>query len=976
MAMLRTICAGTLALTLPLMAARNLENLDRGVVAVYTGGTNVYLGWRLLGTESRTLGFNIYRNGVKINATPITESTNYVDNAGSSTASYVVKTVVDGVETKSSAAVVPWGEITKRIPLSVPAGGTSSDGVAYTYSPNDGSAGDLDGNGTWDLVLKWDPSNSKDNSQSGYTGNTYLDGMTLDGKKLWRIDLGVNIRAGAHYSPFVVADFDQDGKAEIMVKTAPGTKDGTGAYLSKGPAASDDDSKDYRNTSGYILSGPEYLTVFRGTDGKELATVAYNPERGTVSSWGDSYGNRVDRFLATAAWLDGTKPSAVMQRGYYTRMAVTAYDWNGTTLSQRWTHNSATSGSGCYGQGNHNLTVGDVDGDGKDEIIQGSCAIDDNGSLLYRTGLGHGDAMHLGDLDPTHAGLEVFEVHEETGAAYGYEMHDARTGAILWGAKTGTDNGRGIAADIDASTAGYEAWSFGNASIFTATGVNTGVGRGSLNFRIYWNADLQDELLDAIGSTPSPMKIDSWKNGGRLVSTDTRYGNYIGHTNNSTKSNPVLVADLFGDWREEMILRQSDNSALILYTTTLPTTYRIYTLMHDPIYRAAISWQNAGYNQPPHLGFWLGGGPDTWPTPSITLTGATAEPSLVNSGTSLVSQTVLAGEAIDNIAFTWANCTGVTVTGLPNGVTSSISGSTVTLSGAPLLAGSYNYKITTTGGTGTAFSIGGTITAISVANVATAPDQFQSLINAAYPYDGVGMYEDKNAGWIDSGYYNFVNSSASYGKWKFYSPSDAQNVKVGIFFANGGTAARHMNLVLNGVSQGAVPFAKTNAWTTWDTVTVSLPIVAGENNIELWSIGSDGGPNVDEFAFDMAGIVSVASALPVPGDTTGDGDASSGDTTGIGDTTGAGDPTRSIVDNNLGGPYYNFASNAFISPRAGTVQIDILDLQGRVLFSSSQSVSAGATRLAMPGHKKTDLHLVQIRFEGKSVLLRPLADFP
>lgn len=625
-----TLLAGLVALSVtPAFAARQLENLDRGVVAVKVA-TGVFVSWRVLGTETASVGFNLYRDGVKLNTAVITGATNFQDNTGTAASKYVVKAVVGGVETGPSAEVVPWAGLTKRIPLNIPAAGTTPSGEAYTYSPNDGSAGDLDGDGDWDLVLKWDPSNSKDNSQSGYTGNVYLDGMTLEGTRLWRIDLGKNIRAGAHYTQFVVADFDGDGKAELMVRTAPGTKDGSGAFLSKGPAASDNDAADHRNSGGYVLAGPEYLTVFSGQTGKELATVAYTPRRHPTSpdaptgaqlktAWGDDYGNRVDRFLAGAAWLDGVKPSGIFQRGYYTRMAVTAYDWNGTTLSQKWAYDAGTSGQQCYGQGNHNLSVGDVDSDGKDEILQGACAIDHDGKFMYRTGLGHGDAMHLGDLDPNRAGLEIWQVHEETGSAYGYELHDARTGQIVWGTQTGTDNGRGLAADIDAATTGHEMWSSA-ANLFSATGTQISTSKPSVNFRIYWDGDLQDELLDAIGTTPSPMKIDSWKNG-RLVSSDDRYGSYVGWTNNGTKSNPVLSADLLGDWREELILRQNDNSALIIYSTTIPTTHRLYTLMHDPIYRAGIAWQNVAYNQPPHLGFWLGAGVDKAPKPDIVLVG-------------------------------------------------------------------------------------------------------------------------------------------------------------------------------------------------------------------------------------------------------------------------------------------------------------------------------------------------------------------
>lgn len=614
-----------LFLTTLAVGARKLEWLDRGLTAVKVNN-GVFLSWRVLGTDPKGLSFNIYRGATKVNSTPVTGATNLTDASGTLNATYTVRAILNGEELPDDGAVSVLPNFWKSIPLAAPKGGTSPGNSNYTYSPGDASSGDLDGDGKLDIVLKWDPSNAKDNSQAGYTGNVYLDGYAMsNGKRQFRIDLGMNIRAGAHYTQFVVADFDLDGRAEIICKTAPGTKDGSGAYLSKGPAANDDDSKDYRNGSGYILSGPEYLTVFRGVDGKELATVAYSPRRHSTNpdnptanqmnaEWGDGYGNRLDRFLASAAWLDGEKPSAIMQRGYYTQMNVAAYDWNGSTLSLRWLHHSGTRGQQCYGQGNHNLTVGDVDNDGKDEIIQGACAINDDGKFMYRTGLGHGDAMHLGDLDPNRAGLEVWEIHEDAGSAYGYEMHDARTGEILWGKKTGTDNGRGMAADISATDVGYEMWSSGNNPTSVKGVAIPSATKPSVNFRLYWDGDLQDEMLDG-------TKLDKWSAGGiaRLVTLNNYpSGNGVA-SNNGTKATPCLSADLFGDWREEIVMRTGRGDSLLIFTTTTPTTHRLYTLMHDPVYRATISWQQAAYNQPPHLGFFLGNGADKAPTPAIEL---------------------------------------------------------------------------------------------------------------------------------------------------------------------------------------------------------------------------------------------------------------------------------------------------------------------------------------------------------------------
>ncbi|MNJ38655.1 Rhamnogalacturonan endolyase YesW precursor [compost metagenome] len=376
-------------------------------------------------------------------------------------------------------------------------------------------------------------------------------------------------------------------------------------------------SADYRNSSGYILSGPEFLTVFKGSNGEALTTVNYEPPRGTVSDWGDSYGNRVDRFLAGVAYLDGQRPSFVMARGYYTRTVLVAYNWRDGKLTKLWTFDSNASGNSAYaGQGNHSLSVADVDNDGKDEIIYGSAVIDDNGKGIYTTGLGHGDALHVSDLDPDRAGLEVFGVHESTSAAYGAEIHNAATGQIYWGIRTGADTGRGLAADIDPRTKGTELWASG-IGLHSVKGVKiSDATPNSTNFAIWWDGDLLRELLDHTGGTG---KIDKWN---YSQSTTQRLLTATGTaSNNSTKGNPSLQADIFGDWREEAIWRTADNTALRIYTTTDVTPHRIYTLMHDPVYRLSVAWQNVAYNQPPHTGFYLGDGMSSPPKPNIYLPG-------------------------------------------------------------------------------------------------------------------------------------------------------------------------------------------------------------------------------------------------------------------------------------------------------------------------------------------------------------------
>ncbi len=582
-------------------APRQAEKLGRGLVAVKVGG-GVFVSWRLLGTEELSVSFNLYRNGTKVNSSPITNSTNYLDTAGTTSSSYTVRAIVNGTEQSASPAARVWANNYLDVPIQIPPGGTTPDGVSYTYSANDASVGDLDGDGEYEIVLKWDPSNSKDNSQSGYTGNVYLDAYKLNGTRLWRIDLGKNIRAGAHYTQFLVYDFNGDGKAEVVCKTADGTVDGTGVTIGNAGA-------DYRNSSGYILSGPEYLTVFNGQTGKALSTIDYVPPRGNVSSWGDSYGNRVDRFLASVAYLDGVHPSIIMARGYYTRTVVVAYNWNGSTLTRKWTFDSNSSTNpGTAGQGNHSLSVADVDGDGKDEIVYGALTIDDNGAKLYNTGLGHGDALHVGDLNPNRSGLEVFKVMENTSAPYGAAVWDAATGQVLWGVYTGKDTGRGMAADIDPNYPGEEVWASGGVGLYSITGSKISSSTPSINFGIWWDGDLSRELLDGV-------KIDKWN-----YSNNSMYNLLTGSgvaSNNGTKATPTLQADLFGDWREEVIWRKSDNTALRIYTTTDITNYKIYTLMHDPVYRLSIAWQNVAYNQPPHPGFFLGNGMGPVTKPNI-----------------------------------------------------------------------------------------------------------------------------------------------------------------------------------------------------------------------------------------------------------------------------------------------------------------------------------------------------------------------
>jgi rhamnogalacturonan endolyase len=630
-----------------------MEKLDRGVVALPSQEKGVFVSWRFLGTDADNTSFDLLCDGVKI-AGDISNSTCFNHDEGDLTKAYSVVTKVGGEPIDTSSAVVPWLQVYKPLTLDRPEGGTMN-GWRYRYVPGDMSTGDVDGDGQYELIVKWDPSNQHDNSHDGVSANVFIDCYRLDGTKLWRIDLGRNIRAGAHYTQFMVYDFDGDGCAEMMCKTAPGSIDGSGKYVNQ--AATDnkirkaDNSRVWINERGRIDGGQEYLTVFRGLTGEALHTIAYNPNRSGESVLSEAegtfnwdarhdksdiakYGNRGERYLAAVAYLEGpdANASGIFCRGYYTFAYIWAVDFDGSQLKQRWLHRSdskteysvvdyrenvkgkkkaytppaSTSGGGSstmYGNGNHNLSVADVDADGRDEILWGSAALDDDGTLLYSVGYGHGDAIHLADLNPERPGLELFDVHEERGR-YSWDVHDAATGEVLLkGGNWGVDNGRGFAAQLSAGYNGYFFCSADDSKLRSAVdgSVMSDV-ETSKNFRIYWDGDLQDELFDK-------GRIEKWTPEGmkQLTINGKSPSEYnSSSTCNGTKSTPNLQADLFGDWREEIILWSREDGATVnIFTTNEPTDYRVPTLMHDHVYRMGIAWQNVAYNQPPHLGYYL-----------------------------------------------------------------------------------------------------------------------------------------------------------------------------------------------------------------------------------------------------------------------------------------------------------------------------------------------------------------------------------
>ena len=570
-----------------------MEYLDRGIYAIKSGN-GMFVSWRFNANDDDNAEFQLFRDDQLIYTSKAGDPTNYWDASGNANSNYRVDTLVNGTVVSSDGCHFSSGSNYFDIPLDVPKGGTIN-GEAYSYSPNDCCVGDVDGDGQYEIFLKWDPSNSKDNSQGGYTGNVYIDCYTLTGKKLWRIDLGKNIRAGQHYTQMAVADFDCDGKAEFITKTCDGTVDGTGKVIGNGSA-------NYVDSNGTVLTGPEYMTLFDGATGAALDTIDYPVPRGVAtgnnakSTWGDNYGNRCERYNCAIAYLDGVHPSVIYGRGYYTRLTLSAVDVKDKKLVKKWVFDTGFDKSNpAYGCGNHNVMVADFDNDGKQEVCMGACAIDDDGKLLWSTKKMHGDAMHVGDLDPNHEGQEVFICHED--GNYGISLVDGRNGQIIWHYDGDKDTGRCCADNIVSGNSGAEFWGSRPANaVFDVTGKQIGNKWPSSNFLIYWDGDLERELLDNITITDGAA-INNYP----AIFTASGCA-----SNNSTKAVPCLTADIFGDWREELVLRTEDNSKLRIFCTNTETKYRLTTLMHDMQYRMQAGCEQSSYNQPPHPSFYLG----------------------------------------------------------------------------------------------------------------------------------------------------------------------------------------------------------------------------------------------------------------------------------------------------------------------------------------------------------------------------------
>ena len=626
------------------------EKLNRTPVAVKTS-QGILVSWRYLADDGDAT-FSVYRNGTLVKS-GIADVTNFLDADGNAGDTYKVESSKGG-----EATCTAWENMFTKISIPRPAArktlvpDTSGKYGTGRYRPDDISVGDVDGDGDYELIVKWFPDNQRDSGKEGLASAAYIDCYEMDGTQKWRIDVGDGVRSGNHTTQFLVYDFDGDGKAEVIFKTAPDSKDGLGNYVTQ---AGDATIKAIApttvqvNTNGRVTAGAEFLTVFNGETGAAMHTIFYSPSRSMVdfpnsdtsysSGWGDSSYNRGERYNAAVAYLDGLNslPSAIMQRGYYTACYIWAVDWNGTALKTRWLHkgtsktawsvvdaagtelanettNPVTSqGKSSYGQGVHGISIGDVNADGKDDICIGAATISSDGKLLCATGFGHGDAIHLADLCPDRPGLEVMMPHEES--PYGWDVHDANTGEVLFSATSSGDNGRGLACDFVPGKHGSEFWSSAdNITRSCVDGSQVSEKKADTNFRIYWTGDPFDQSFDGRydetnGCAP---RIRSWNTANSSIITFQEFADYNKpQTCNTTKATPCLQADLLGDWREEIIMinYETDWSAptcdLLIYSTPEPTKYKVPCLMEDHLYRMGIAWQNSSYNQPPHLGYYL-----------------------------------------------------------------------------------------------------------------------------------------------------------------------------------------------------------------------------------------------------------------------------------------------------------------------------------------------------------------------------------
>lgn len=590
----------------------NATPLNRGLMAVNLVGKGNLISWRARQDDVYgSTHYCLYRSGTLI--ADLDSRTNYLDAEGSLVDQYRVEVCdSNGQILEQQEGVCVWNG--QMLDIALQQAPIDTNGTGASYTPNDATTYDMDGDGEQEIIFRWEPSNVRDGANTGTTGAVWLECVKLDGTQLWRINLGQNIWASQHTVTFLCYDFDGDGFGEMICRTAPGTRDGEGNFVVMGD---DNPYTSYVSSRGRVEDGPEYLTVFDGMTGAAISSMHYWPSHadfGSPAQNESKYGSqaRIERYNATMARLDvngRAVPCAVMNHGYYSAAYYMAATYDGTEIREVWRSAFEQKNQGMFGQGYHTLQSADVDGDGFDEIVVGSGVMDHDGSAMWRSGEGHGDALHVGDFDWNNPGLEVFSIMEDYDASnvtFCMDMRDARTGQLLWGWPKGDrDCGRGIAADFAPEYDGAEAMSARSSYLHTFDGeeiVGTNVTNDGKNFRIYWTGDLYDENLDGTW-------ISKWNGSNKRFVNIAKLETLAAlRTINGTKNVPCLQADILGDYREELIYYYDVNAGtgqfgLRILATNYESEYMLPYLRDDALYDNAVVWQNTTYNQPPHLSY-------------------------------------------------------------------------------------------------------------------------------------------------------------------------------------------------------------------------------------------------------------------------------------------------------------------------------------------------------------------------------------
>ncbi len=626
---------------------KQAEYLNRATVAV-KAEEGVFISWRLTGTDDVNTGFNVYRDGVKI---AYTDNTNFTDVNGKDNSVYYVMPVLDGNElSEDKVEAEVWTDGYLSIPVKQYEKGD--------YDINDATVGDLDGDGEYEIVVRRNPADMNIQTRVAYP---LIEAYKMDGTHMWTIDIGPNEICDIDIN-MLVYDFDGDGKAEVVLRSFEGTTDGTGAKIGD---ENGDGIENYEYSiqafpdRQYLSEGPEFLSVYEGATGKEIARCDLLPARDPLSSWASRYSDtarltkRASHYLFASAYLNGETPSIVLLRGAWDGVKLAAWDYKDGKITNLWQYDSSPddAADNFYNTGYHSLAVADIDFDGKDEILSGAGVIDHDGTFVYSTRasdtkLGHGDAFDVAKMDPNFDGYYVWACHETKNLPANIDMHDARTGQVLFGYPKPKDTGRSRAADIDPTSEGWEVWGstgtplqsfrgkelaewnvhYKDASGKIITNRDTGAEVSEeeldnpaeltlpMNMKMYWDGDLLSELVDHV----TVYKWD-WEN----KEVDILWEDKECASNGGTKGQNVLTADIFGDWRDEIIMRKSDNTEMRIYSTNIPTDYKMPTLVHDITYREAVAWQNNHYNQPANTSFYFGAETTKVPVPAVyTLKGS------------------------------------------------------------------------------------------------------------------------------------------------------------------------------------------------------------------------------------------------------------------------------------------------------------------------------------------------------------------